>query len=129
MNNSKISSQAWYIIGIMAVAAIVVIIGRLFPHPYNFTPIGALALFVGAYIKDKRLAVAVPLSMLFMTDFMMQVGYWMGSQAYPGFYSTMPVVYACFAIMVGLGYWYSVFLCHGWYCCLRGDVRWLGICQ
>jgi len=34
---------------------------RLAPHPMNFAPIGALALFGGAYFSSKREALAIPL--------------------------------------------------------------------
>jgi len=34
---------------------------RLLPHPPNFTPIAAMALFGGAYLADRRMAFLVPL--------------------------------------------------------------------
>ena len=42
---------------------------RIVPHPMNFAPIGALALFGGAYFSSKRAAVAVPLLSLIAGDF------------------------------------------------------------
>ena len=33
---------------------------RIAPHPWNFPPVGAMALFSGAIIKDRRLAFAFP---------------------------------------------------------------------
>lgn len=74
---------------LMIVAAAV---SRLLPHPPNFTPIGALALFGGAYIDDKRLAFVVPLGALLLSDTII------------GFHLLMPVVYACFAFMVWIGF-------------------------
>ena len=41
---------------------------RLLPHPPNFTPIGAVALFGGACLADKRLAFLVPLAAMFLSD-------------------------------------------------------------
>jgi hypothetical protein len=41
---------------------------RLFPHPPNFTAIGAMAIFGGSVIKDKKLALLLPLAALFLSD-------------------------------------------------------------
>jgi len=35
---------------------------RIAPHPWNFTPVGALALFSGAVVRDRRIAFAFPWS-------------------------------------------------------------------
>ncbi len=53
---------------------------RLAPHPPNFTPIGAMALFSGAYLGRKWLAFAAPLAALLLSD------------AVLGFYRGMDVV-------------------------------------
>lgn len=66
---------------------------RLIPHPPNFTPIAALALFGGAHFADKRLAFAVPLAALLLSD------------AALGFYPGMPAIYVSFALVVVLGLW------------------------
>ena len=66
---------------------------RVMPHPWNFTPVGAMALFSGAVIKDRRLAFLFPLIALFVGDFFI------------GFHKLMPLVYASFLIEVALGYW------------------------
>ncbi len=34
---------------------------RIAPHPWNFTPVGAMALFSGAIIRDRRIAGFFPL--------------------------------------------------------------------
>ncbi|MFN0213396.1 MAG: DUF6580 family putative transport protein [Saprospiraceae bacterium] len=41
---------------------------RLLPHPPNFTPIGAIALFGAAYFNRQWLMLAVPFAALFLTD-------------------------------------------------------------
>jgi len=64
---------------------------RLIPHPPNFTPLAAMALFGGAYISDKRLAFGLPLAALFLSD------------AVLGFYHGMIWVYGSFALIVCLG--------------------------
>lgn len=66
---------------------------RIMPHPWNFTPVGAMALFAGAVIKDRRLAFLFPLAALFAGDI------------FVGFHKLMPLVYASFLVDVALGYW------------------------
>ena len=66
---------------------------RLLPHPFNFTPIGAMALFGGACYADRRAAFGVPLIALFLSDLVI------------GFHALMPAVYGSFALMVLLGFW------------------------
>ena len=41
---------------------------RIIPHPWNFTPIGAMCLFGGAYFQRKWAAFIVPLAALFISD-------------------------------------------------------------
>jgi hypothetical protein len=64
---------------------------RLAPHPWNFTPVGAIALFSGAMIRERRLAFLFPLLVMFATD------------AIIGFNKLSPLVYASFLISVGIG--------------------------
>ena len=49
---------------LIAIAALT----RLLPHPPNFTPIGAIALFGAAYFSRQWLMLAVPFAALFLTD-------------------------------------------------------------
>ena len=44
---------------------------RLLPHPPNFSPIAALALFGGAQFADRRAAFLVPLTAMFLGDLML----------------------------------------------------------
>ena len=64
---------------------------RLIQHPANFTAIGAMALFGGAIIRDKRLAFLLPLAAMIVTD------------AILGFHSSMIPVYACLVFTVFIG--------------------------
>jgi len=66
---------------------------RIAPHPWNFTPIGATALFSGAAVKDRRLAFLFPMLALFAGD------------VFVGFHRLMPVVYASFLLSVAIGLW------------------------
>lgn len=65
---------------------------RLVPHPPNFTPIAAMALFGGAYFGRRALAFAAPLGALLLSD------------AVIGFHSGMPFVYGCVALIVLVGW-------------------------
>jgi hypothetical protein len=66
---------------------------RFLPHPANFTAIGAIALFSGYYFKDKRIAFAVPMAAMLLSDWFL------------GFYDWQLLlsVYASFALVVLLG--------------------------
>jgi hypothetical protein len=66
---------------------------RLVPHPPNFAPVAAMALFGGACFADKRLAFAVPLAAMFLSDLVL------------GFGPLTPFVYGSFAATVCLGFW------------------------
>ena len=57
---------------------------RLLPHPWGFTPVGALALFSGAQYASKKTALFLPMSVLFLSDFII------------GFHVLMPFVMAVF---------------------------------
>jgi hypothetical protein len=65
---------------------------RLLPHPDNFVPIAAMALFSGAKLDDRRAALAVPLLAMLLSD------------AVIGFHPLTPFVYLCFALTVALGF-------------------------
>ena len=64
---------------------------RLAPHPWNFTPVGAVALFSGARVRDRRLAFLLPVLVMLATDLI------------NGFNKLSPVVYASFLLSVLIG--------------------------
>ncbi len=66
---------------------------RIAPHPWNFTPIGGIALFSGAAFRWRAAAFAVPLAALFLSDL------WIG------LHSLMWAVYGSFALNILLGMW------------------------
>ena len=78
------------VITVMVLAAAAI---RLAPHPMNFAPIGALALFGGAYFSSKRQALAIPLLSLIVGDFI------------TGFHQLIPFVYGSFLVSVSIGFW------------------------
>ncbi len=90
-NNNKLLFSA----GLLVVAAAFT---RLFPHPYNFTAIGAMAVFGGSVIRDKKLAFLLPLAALLLSDVCLQL-----FTATRGFYGiTQVFVYAAFIIITAL---------------------------
>lgn len=89
MNRSILTPGFLAVTGIIILAVVI----RLFPHLPNFTPIAAIALFAGTYMKRKELAFAVPIGALLISDLFL------------GFHQTMIAVYAGFAITVMLGFY------------------------
>lgn len=77
------------LVALIALAAI----ARVLPHPWNFAPVGAIALFGGATFSSRRAAFLVPLLSLFIGDIFI------------GFHVLMPVVYASFLVSVLIGFW------------------------
>ena len=65
---------------------------RLMPHPANFTPIAAIALFSAVYL-DKKYFLIIPVIAMLLGDIFL------------GFYSTMVWVYGSFAVIALIGLW------------------------
>ena len=76
----------------LLILVLLAVLSRLIPHPLNFTPIGALGLFAGAYIIDKRVWL-LPVCALLLSDF------------FVGFYEPigMLFVYIGFALSAFIG--------------------------
>ena len=72
-------------------AILVAAVLRLVPHPPNFTPIGAMALFSGAYLGRRALAFVAPLGALLLSDLVL------------GFYLGQATVYFSVALIVMIG--------------------------
>src|SRR3954454_6634999 len=64
---------------------------RLTPHPWNFTPIGAMALFSGAHLGRRAIAFLAPLGALLLSDLVL------------GFYHGQATVYFSVALIVMIG--------------------------
>ena len=65
---------------------------RILPHPANFTPIAAIALFSGTYLNKKYLFI-VPIAAMFISDLII------------GLHSTMIWVYGSFILIGLIGLW------------------------
>ncbi|HUN64566.1 MAG TPA: DUF6580 family putative transport protein [Bacteroidota bacterium] len=64
---------------------------RLIPHPANFTPITAIALFSAAYL-GRRIALIIPVAALLLSDYVI------------GFYGGMFWVYGSFLAIAAIGF-------------------------
>jgi hypothetical protein len=71
---------------------------RLMPHPPNFAPIDAMALFGGAHFARKRDAFAVPLAAMVLSDIVLATTLY-GWRAL----LAMPPVYLSFCLIVCIG--------------------------
>jgi hypothetical protein len=70
---------------------------RFIPHPFNFTPITAVALFGGAYFTKRWQAIFVPMAVMLLSDTILEITTgW-------GFHSGMITVYAAFALVSLMG--------------------------
>ena len=92
--NSRIITPRFLFISI---AIVVAALSRLLPHPFNFTPIGAMALFGGTCFANKKIAFVFPLFAMFISDALLELffGY--------GFHNTIIYVYASFVLITCLG--------------------------
>ncbi len=93
--NTEISQRENLLYRTLLAFALIVLAAalRIAPHPWNFTPVGAMALFSGAVLKDRRLAFIFPLVALFAGD------------VFIGLYKLMFIVYASFLVNVAIGLW------------------------
>lgn len=87
MNKGEFMARYITIAGLIFIA----VLSRLVPHPPNFTPITAIALFAAAYL-GKRHAILVPMLAMLVSDFFI------------GFHSTMVWVYGSFLAISVIGF-------------------------
>ena len=91
---SLTNHNRFFVISALIVA---VALMRLLPHPPNFSPIAAIALFGGAYLTKKHWAFIIPILAMLASDIALELttGY--------GFHALMPVIYVAFAMTVCIG--------------------------
>jgi hypothetical protein len=90
MNNARLTLFS----GMIVAAAL----SRILPHPPNFAPINAIALFAGAYLANRKsFAFAVPILAMLLSDSVLEMltGW--------GFHSGMWVIYGTMALITLLG--------------------------
>jgi hypothetical protein len=87
MKKIEISPKIYIVLTMILAGAMM----RLIPHWPNFTPIAAIALFGGTFLKRKDLAFLIPIAAMILSDLII------------GFHSTMLPVYLSFIAIVGFG--------------------------
>jgi len=89
----------------LALAALIVLaaLTRLLPHPPNFAPITAMAVFGAIRYRSRWAAVIAPLLALLLSDLVREVLYRNGLSRDWGLYRGMWVVYGTTALLVLLG--------------------------
>jgi hypothetical protein len=95
------TSRTLALAGLLILAALT----RLLPHPANFAPITAIAVFGAIRFGNRWAALAVPVLALFLTDLVKELLFWNGLSVEPGLYGGMWAVYAAtvlVAVMSGL---------------------------
>ncbi|QKJ29979.1 hypothetical protein HQ865_09495 [Mucilaginibacter mali] len=99
-SQQKINTRNTVLILMIVFAVAMRLVSYKFQFLSNFTPVGAVALFGGAYFNDKWKAYLVPLLTLFLSDIAINYLYtgklvlWYGGSIY---------MYLCFALMVFIG--------------------------
>lgn len=88
---------------LLAVLIFAAALSRVLPHPPNFSPIEAVALFGGAYFAKRQWALLVPLLAMFTSDLVL--GLINGGIYWRYFASASSLlVYACIALSTVLGF-------------------------
>src|SRR5690606_39970453 len=88
---------------VLAALIFVAALSRLLPHPPNFSPVEAIALFGGAFFASRAWAMAVPLVAMLVSDLVLGAIIGGGYASYLGGISFW-TVYACIALSTLLGF-------------------------
>ncbi|HSR65087.1 MAG TPA: DUF6580 family putative transport protein [Xanthomonadaceae bacterium] len=99
------AASASFASGPLVLAGLIVLaaLSRLLPHPPNFSPVEAVALFGGAYFASKRWSLLVPLAAMLLSDFalgLVRGGLYLDYFTSAGFW----LQYACIALLAVLGF-------------------------
>lgn len=92
---SESNDRNLYLLRFLIAAAMILLAAvlRILPHPWNFTPVGAMAIFSGSLFRNRWVAFLLPLTALFAGDL------------FVGLYKLMFIVYISFAFSVAIGRW------------------------
>lgn len=100
-STSSFAPGPWVLVAMIVAAAL----SRLLPHPPNFSPVEAIALFGGAYFASRAWAVLVPLAALLLSDVALAAlnG---GTYAFGSYFASTSfwLVYGCIAASTVLGF-------------------------
>lgn len=93
----------WLLAGMIVAAAL----SRLLPHPPNFSPLIAIALFAGAYFGSRAWAVAVPLLAMLLSDIALSAvhgGFWLDYVRNADYLTSLLANYGSVALAVLMGF-------------------------
>ncbi len=102
-SNAAFAPGPWVLVAMIAAAAM----SRLLPHPPNFAPIEAMALFGGACFASRRLAFVVPLLAMAASDLLLGAlrgGTWLEYFTTLDYLPSLLANYACIALTVALAF-------------------------
>ena len=97
---NKISISYLAIISLILFASF----SRIIPHMPNFTPIGAIALFGGAYLKNRYHAFLIPMISLWLSDLILNNFIFSFYSEFTWFYPGFLWQYASFILIIVIGY-------------------------
>lgn len=84
---SLFTPRFWLALTLVAFGVIL----RVMPHPWNFAPIGAIALFAGAHFERRAFGVLIPLAAMFLGDLFVGLNF------------LTPAIYATYALIAAVG--------------------------
>jgi hypothetical protein len=90
--------------GVVATVILLAALSRVIPHPHNFTPVGAIALFGAAHFRQRWVAFLVPTLSLWISDLV--INNVLYREYYPEFTfnpGTLATTYLPFGMIVVLG--------------------------
>src|SRR5690625_1834217 len=80
-------------------------LSRLLPHPTNFTPVAALILFGAAYFTNKKWALIIPLTAIWLSDLLLNnIVYSTYNEGFMWFTGGFFYIYGAFCLIMLLGY-------------------------
>ncbi len=75
---------------------------RWLGQPWNLTPVGGMAIFAGAYVRNLRWAIVLPLAAMVLSD--LTWGYMKGDLMTYTFHRVLPFVYGSYVLYVLFGH-------------------------
>lgn len=91
--------------GVVSLFVLLAALSRLLPHPPNFAPIGAIALFGGAYFYRRSFAYLIPIISMWLSDLILNnVVYGSYFNRFIWFYDGFYWTYGAFVLIVTIGF-------------------------
>lgn len=92
--------------GVLALLVLLAAFSRLIPHPPNFSPIGAMALFGSAYFSRKHVALLLPILAMWVSDMVINnVVYAQYFEGFTFFYQGFYWTYGAFIAIGVIGFY------------------------